>query len=407
MSLAVEDLVVGYGDETVLSGVSVQVERGELVGLVGPNGAGKTTLIRTLLGALEPETGSATIDGDSVHSLTSREASRRLAAVPQTTQLSFSFTVREIVEMGRHPRRPRVGPDPDPSAVDAALERTDITHLADRDIDAVSGGERQRVLLARALAQDAPALAVDEPTASLDINHQIRTLELIANLAKEGRAVLAAIHDLTLAARYCDRLVLLEDGAVVAAGDPASVLKSESLRDVFGTSAVVTQNPVTDSPMVTAIRDAATDEDGRVHVMGTGSTTANILTDLAQAGYTVSAGVVPEGSQVTATAEALDCEVVKAPPFGTVAPDIHQRTTDLITTADVTVVVPSDSGLHGPNAELYREGDQIVVVDVGETAPSLAEELPGATMTSVVDVQATIEKHLPESAVSHNKSPES
>ncbi len=247
---------VSLGGQRVLSEASIAVDRGELVGLVGPNGAGKTTLLRTLNGTLAPDAGTVRVDGEDVHALSARARSRRVATVPQDTSVGFAFDVRTIVEMGRHPHRSRFGGDPDPGAVDRALERAGVDHLADRSVDAVSGGERSRVLLARALAQDADALVLDEPTASLDIGNQVDTLELVTDLVDEGRAAVAAIHDLNLAARFCDRIVVLVDGQVQARGPPETTLERETLRAAFGVTAAVDDHPATQAPLVTALTES-------------------------------------------------------------------------------------------------------------------------------------------------------
>ena len=256
--LSIEGLRVRLGGTTVLDGVDASVDRGRFVGLVGPNGAGKTTLLRTVAGAIAPDAGRVTVDGDCIHDLPSRAASRLVASVPQDTAVAFEFDVRTVVEMGRNPHRSRFDgwTDADAAAVDRALDRTDTRKFADRGITTLSGGERQRVLLARALAQDAPLLLLDEPTGSLDINHQVRTLELVADLVAGGRTALAAIHDLDLAARYCDELLLLSGGGVVAAGPPEAVLSEATIRDAFDASVVVSENPVTGTASVTAFGEA-------------------------------------------------------------------------------------------------------------------------------------------------------
>lgn len=252
--IEVDDLTFGFTDEAVLDGVSLSVETGELVGLIGPNGAGKTTLMRLVSGVLEPASGSITLDGDVVSTLSPEAISRRVAVVPQQTELSFDFSIRDVIEMGRHPyqgRFERLRPA-DREMVSVAMDLTDTAHLADRPFSAISGGERKRVLIARAIAQDTPALLVDEPTASLDINHQVAVFELLRERLTEDTGILAAVHDLNHAARYCDRLVLLADGGVQAVGDPATVLDPDLLQSAYGIETTIADNPVTDTPMVVA-----------------------------------------------------------------------------------------------------------------------------------------------------------
>jgi iron complex transport system ATP-binding protein len=257
VKLSADGLSVERGGERVLSDVSLTAEAGTFVGVVGLNGAGKTTLLQTLNGTLAPASGSVTVGGDDVHALSSRAASRLVATLPQNPALDFAFTAREVVAMGRHAHVPRFGSDPDPGAVDQALERTDAAALADRRVTTLSGGERRRVMVARAVAQAAPVLLLDEPTASLDVNHQVRTLELARGLARDdGRTVVAAVHDLDLAARYCDRIALLADGTVVSRGDPADVLTPAAVERAFDVPASVTTDPVTGTPRVTARPDA-------------------------------------------------------------------------------------------------------------------------------------------------------
>lgn len=375
MKIGVDDLTVVLGDDAVLQDVTTTIEPGEFVGLVGPNGAGKTTLLRSILGATTPETGTVSLDGDPVDALSARERSRRVAAVPQRTAIAFEFTVREVVEMGRYPHTPRLGRDPTPDHVDAAMARTNVAHLADRSIDAVSGGERQRVLLARALAQDAPGLLLDEPTASLDINHQIRTLSLVADLAADGHTVLAAIHDLNLAARYCDRLLLMADGELTARGSPPAVLTGDAVQSAFDTRAVVRSDPLTGSPVVTAFPDQPTDREATVHVVGGGESAAHAISTLDEAGYTVTTGIIPTGDTVETTATARDIPAVTAPPFDQPDTQIRSAAKNLVDAAAVTVVVPGETTRTAANRRVIETADRIVVVGDDGSGP------PGARYT--------------------------
>ncbi len=260
--LSVEELSVEVGGNEILSTVSLAANRGELVGLVGPNGAGKTTLLRAIQGLIPPTDGSVIVEGKTVDTLSARARGRHIASVPQETGLSFSFPVEQAVAMGRNPHIGRFGTadETDRRKIQAALDKTQLTAFVDRPVTELSGGERQRVLLARAFAQDAPLLLLDEPTANLDINHAINTLELVRSVVDEGTAAVAAIHDLDLAARYCDRLVLLVDGAVLAAGPPKSVLTRERLKTAFDVETVISSDPTTGSPRVTALSTADSDD---------------------------------------------------------------------------------------------------------------------------------------------------
>jgi len=262
-TLVVEDLSVDLGGTEILSSVSILARKGELVGLIGPNGAGKTTLLSAIRGSVTPTSGSVTVAGERISALSAREISRRVGTVPQETSLSFTFSVEAAVAMGRHPHIGRFGTATaeDRTAVSRAMEQTAVTAFADRPVTELSGGERQRVLLARALAQSTPLLLLDEPTANLDINHAIRTLDLVRSVVDDGTAAVAAIHDLNLAARYCDRLVLLAGGEVLAAGSPDSVLTSETLREAFDAQTIVSQDSITDAPRVTTLSDTEQTDD--------------------------------------------------------------------------------------------------------------------------------------------------
>ena len=361
-----DDVTVDLGPTRVLDGVSATVSSGEFVGLVGPNGAGKTTLLRTVNGALTPERGVVRVAGDDVHDLPSRAASRLVATVPQTTHLSFDFSVREVVEMGRTPHRSRFGSwrPADTAAVDRAMERTAVADLAERPVTDVSGGERQRVLIARALAQETPLVLFDEPTASLDINHQVRTLELVRDLVEGGKTAVAAIHDLNLAAHYCDRLVLLADRNVVAAGTPEEVLTESRLREAFGANAVVSRHPLTGSVYVTALPEPTGGSVGRVHVVGGGGSAARFLYLLSAAGYTVSAGALNEGDTDTETARTLGLDVVTVPPYAGVDEAARERVAGHVAAADVVVVTDVEVGDGNlPNLAAAASADELVLVE--------------------------------------------
>jgi iron complex transport system ATP-binding protein len=364
--VAAEDVHVSLGGVEVLSGVSATVEGGRFVGLVGPNGAGKTTLLRTVNGVLPPEEGRVLLDGAPVAGLSAAETSRRVATVPQDTSLSFEFDVADVVAMGRNPYQSRFGraDDADRAAVERAMERADVARFADRGVGAVSGGERQRVVLARALAQDTPLLLLDEPTASLDVNHQVRTLELVAELVDDGKTVVAAIHDLNLAAHYCDELLLLADGEVLASGPPADVLTEDHLEGAFDTRAAVTSHPVTGSTYVTALPERDAGRDAAVHVVAGGGTGSRLLYVLDAAGYAVSAGALSEGDADLETARQLGLDAVTTPPYAPVDDAARRAVGERVATADVTVVSDVEVGAGNlANLRAAADADSLVLVE--------------------------------------------
>ena len=342
--IEVEDVVVSLGGVSVLDGVDLSVQSGEFVGLVGPNGAGKTTLIRAINGVRPPDAGTVCLDGEPTSELSSQAVSRRVATVPQDTHVGFSFRAEQIVEMGRTPHRSRLDWVTQDDPVERALERTETAALRDRTVDELSGGERQRVLLARALAQETPALVLDEPTASLDINHQLRVLGLVAALAADGKAAVAAIHDLNLAARFCDRLAVLSEGEVRATGRPQAVLTDPAVEAAFDTATAVTRDPVTGDPAVTAIdRGEAGDAGRRIHVAGGGQPATAAVRSLWTAGIEPSVGPVAENSVTAQLADALNIDAVTAPPFAALEPSALAEAVQLAETADA-VVAPGGPG---------------------------------------------------------------
>ncbi|MFC0205723.1 ABC transporter ATP-binding protein [Novosphingobium soli] len=239
VSLAIESLGADLDRRPVLHAVSARLEPGVLTGVIGPNGAGKSTLVRAMLGLVPARSGTVRIDGQDIAAIAPRALARTIAYLPQGQTLHWPLTVARLVELGRLPHLgplSRVGAE-DRRAVEEAMARADVLHLAHRIATELSGGERARVMLARALAVGAPGLVVDEPLAALDPGHQIDVMELLAREARAGALVVAVLHDLTMAARYCDRLLLLDGGRLVAEGTPAEVLSPERLRQVYGITA--------------------------------------------------------------------------------------------------------------------------------------------------------------------------
>jgi iron complex transport system ATP-binding protein len=235
--LAAASLTLGYGSRTIVDSVSLTVAAAERLALVGPNGAGKSTLLRALTGVLEPRAGAVLLCGDPIASVHRQAVARTIAVVPELADLPFAMPVQEVVALGRLPHEPPLtGLRPsDIAAVDSAIERVGIGHLRRSDVRELSMGERQLVFIAVAVAQTAPILVLDEPTAHLDIRHQVEVMELLVELnRRDGTTVLAVLHDLALAAHFFPRVVVLDRGRMVADGEPSAVLDDERIRAVFG-----------------------------------------------------------------------------------------------------------------------------------------------------------------------------
>lgn len=240
--LAANRVSRSLGGKPVVDGVSIAPREGETVGLLGPNGSGKSTLLRLLAGLLNPSAGAVTLDGRELSGVDRRALARRVAVVEQNTDTQVPLTVRDVVRLGRIPHRrawQQAGAE-DAEAVRAALERTGLTGKADQRWQTLSGGERQRVQIARALAQQPRELLLDEPTNHLDVQHQLELLELLVELPL---TTVVALHDLNLAAMFCERIVVLQQGSVVAAGEPSEVLTEPLIEQVYGVRAEVSQEP--------------------------------------------------------------------------------------------------------------------------------------------------------------------
>lgn len=246
-----ERLTVRVEDKTLIDGVSLSVSGGELVGVVGPNGAGKTTLLKALSGDLPLDEGTVYLDERPLADFTPRELARRRAVMPQSSYLPFLFTAREVVRMGRAPWEGERGErEHGAKLTDYAMGLTDTRDYAVREYPTLSGGEQSRVTLARVLAQETPILLIDEPTAHLDLRHQHLVLQLARELASEGAAVVAVLHDLNLAATYADTALVLHRGEPVACGPVAEALDPDLLAPVFGMQFALQPHPDLDRPLL-------------------------------------------------------------------------------------------------------------------------------------------------------------
>ncbi|KHS74301.1 Fe(3+) dicitrate ABC transporter ATP-binding protein FecE [Pectobacterium brasiliense] len=251
MELTTQNLTAGYGNKRILDGLSLSLPSGKITALLGPNGCGKSTLLKCFAKLLTPESGAIQLDGKPLSAFSARQLSRHLALLPQQHLTPEGITVRDMVAYGRSPWLSlwgRLSPD-DRQHVQLAMEKTHIVDLADKRLTDLSGGQRQRAFLAMLLAQDTPVVLLDEPTTYLDINHQVELMKLLRELNQAGKTVVSVLHDLNQASRYCDHLVMLAGGRVMAQGSPHEVMKPALLQQVFSIDAEIHAEPVSGQPM--------------------------------------------------------------------------------------------------------------------------------------------------------------
>ncbi|WP_338784615.1 ABC transporter ATP-binding protein [Streptomyces sp. DG1A-41] len=258
--LAARGVTVGYGARTVIDDLDVAIPPGVITTIIGPNGCGKSTLLRTLSRLLKPSKGTVVLDGDDIARLRTRDVARKLGLLPQAPVAPEGLTVADLVARGRHPHQSwlRQWSSDDADVVARALAMTGVSDLADRPVDALSGGQRQRVWISMTLAQGTDLLLLDEPTTYLDLAHAMDVLDLVDDLHESGCTVVMVLHDLNLAARYSDNLIVMRAGSILAQGHPRDVLTAELLHEAFGLHAKVIEDPVGDRPLIVPI--------GRTHV---------------------------------------------------------------------------------------------------------------------------------------------
>lgn len=336
MKLELRDLEFSFGDEKVLKNISFDVEDGEFLGLMGPNGSGKTTLLRCLTKYLPAKAGAILVDMRPLHTLGDKEVAKNFGVVPQSSRVDFPFTAYDIVAMGRMPHaRSLVSGDSreDTQIVRSVMEETNSWHLAGRAFSELSGGERQRVVIARALAQEPKALLLDEPTVFLDISGQFDMMDLVKRLNRSQKiTIVAVLHDINLAARYCDRIALLNQGRLETIGTPGEVLTPEIIQSIYGVDVAVRRDPFTHAIYVmphsgkVGVRKHGT----RIHLLCGGGTGGPFMKALVDHGYSVSAGVLNVLDSDYENARDLRVPVVAEVPFAQISDETHEENIRLV-----------------------------------------------------------------------------
>jgi iron complex transport system ATP-binding protein len=356
------------GETTIIDGIDLDLERGELVGVIGPNGAGKTTLLRLLAGLLDPAAGTVLLDGRPLAATDARARARRLAFMSQDTTQSFPFTVMETLLMGRYPHLGRFALESgdDRERAIRTLSYVGLAGLEERDFSQLSGGERQLVLFARTLVQESDALVLDEPSASLDIRHQDRIFSMAQELAREGRAVISSVHNLAVAAEYCSRLVLLSRGQIAAEGRPEEVLRTDILDRVYQVRTLVSPSAATGSLTVTVIPGRISGNGVRVHLVGGAGSAVNLTRELYRLGFSLTGGIAHEhdSDEVLWRNLGIPCRSVGA--FSRIGDAEVSGAAPLVEAADVTVLCsfPVGTGNLG-NLRLAARARRLLVLRPG------------------------------------------
>lgn len=370
--LRVKDLTVSITGTKIIDSISFSLTRGETLGVVGANGSGKTTLIRSIAGLLKPDVGTIRVQGVDGSDLGHRDRARIISYMPQQVQ-SHPFTAFEAVLMGRYPHLGRLQLEgvEDREIAFSAMRRTGTESFADRRLDTLSGGERQRVVMARVLAQQPQILLMDEPTASLDLEFQILAMDLINDeVAKRNSGAIVILHDLSLAARFCDRILLMQNGELTAKGTPWEVLTPENLRAAFNIEGLVEPDPVTGMPHVLVLGSEKSGSKksvgfGRtVHMVCGAGSGRQLMHQLKVAGYAVTAGVLGTGDSDREAAERLGVKYVSAPSFSPISESQHSEHIELINRADHVVLCPMAVGMNNLlNIHAAAEGSSLFVIE--------------------------------------------
>ena len=347
--LTIDGIDCSYGSVNVLKDVNFAVKSGEFLGILGPNGSGKTTLLRSISRVLKPHKGTILIDDKDIYGMKTVDVAKQLAVVPQETPVTFDFTALEVVLMGRNPHMPRFKMESkeDVDIAKNSMELTRTWEFADRPVTELSGGERQRVIIARALTQEPKILLLDEPTTHLDISNQLEIMDLINNLCETKKLLIIAVfHDFNLAARYCESIILLNEGEIVAVGKSNETLTSENVRKVFSVDTIVKKHPVTGYLHVIPLSRPQNQQQKSlpVHLIcgcATGSPLMKILKD---EGYFVTAGVLNLLDTDQETAQLLKIPTTSEAPFSPITKEAYAANLKMISKAKAIVITPTQFG---------------------------------------------------------------
>jgi len=375
VNLRISGIDCYYGSTKALDNINFSVTEGEFLGILGPNGSGKTTALRAISRTLKPRAGTIFLDDKNIYDIENREVARTVAVVPQESISTFDFTTLDIVLMGRNPYidRFRQESKEDLAIAKRVMELTNTWSFADRPVNELSGGEKQRVIIARALTQEPKILLLDEPTSHLDLSNQLEIMDLIEHLCETKKLLIVAVfHDFNLAARYCDSIILLKEGKIVAVGKSDETLTSENVRKVFNVDTIVKKHPVTGFLHVIPVSRPLNQKQKTlsIHLIsgcGTGSPVMKLLKD---EGYFVTAGVLNLLDTDHEAAQLLNIPTVSEAPFSPITEEAHTANLKMISKAKAIVITPTqfgDGNLRNLEAaeKAMKEGIPIILLENG------------------------------------------
>lgn len=351
-ALQVNNLEFGYKDDLVIKDISFNVKKGKFISIIGPNGSGKSTLLKTLNNLYRPSKGQILLEGRDINSFKKREIAQKIALVPQDTNIDYDFTVEDIVMMGRHPYKNRFEKenDNDYKIINQALEMTNTLGLKKRLITEISGGERQRVIIAKALAQEPSMIFLDEPTSNLDINHQMDILNLLKTFNEEQETtVVLVIHDINLAARYSDEIILLDKGRILGKGSPEEVITVKNIEQAYNMKVAIEKNKYTGTTYLTPIeirKGKRNYKFNNVHIVSGGGSGQEVINRLYKEGFNLSLGVLNVGDTDWDHGKSLYIPIVEEAPFAGISDKSYIKNIDAILKSDIVVItnVPIGTG---------------------------------------------------------------
>lgn len=415
-AIIVDSLEFGYTNKSVLKDISFSVEKGQFISIIGPNGSGKSTLLKNLANIYLPLKGDIEIDGKNISNYNKKELARKIALVPQDTTISYDFSVFDVALMGRFPYIGRFEKESenDYKMVVEALKLTNTFHLRDRSINEISGGERQRVIIARALIQEPEIIFLDEPTSHLDINHQIDLLTILKNLNKEkNTTIILVIHDINLACRYSDKIVLMDDGKILSEGNPEEVITRENIEEAYGLNVIIEENPYTESLYIVPLSLKNGEEiqkpKEKIHLIAGGGSGREILTKLEEKGFELTLGVINTGDSDWSLAKKLFIRTIDEIPFSDISEESYKKNLEFISEADIIILSSTAYGVGNLKNlkaayEALKMGKAVYLVDnyksdykfdyTNGEAQSLLDKMKNEGLNIVNSIDEIIEKVL-------------